>query len=131
MSCKLLLIFSHKLTPKQKKEAKLYLNVKKIVKLPKESQKFWSKVEAQGNIDKSKLQKIADWIIKNSEKKDYVLVQGDFGATFYIVDFCLKNGRIPIYSTTERKVKEEKIKDKIIKSSVFEHINFRKYERSE
>ena len=62
-------------------------------------------------------------------KGDYVLVQGEFGAVFYMVDYCFKTGRIPVYAATKRVVQEHKNGDKITSKRVFEHTCFRRYQR--
>jgi hypothetical protein len=55
-------------------------------------------------------------------------VQGDFGATFYVVDFCLKNNLIPVYSTSRRiSVEKNGNNNKIVKTNIFEHVTFRRY----
>ncbi|MCD5406943.1 MAG: CRISPR-associated protein Csx20 [Desulfotomaculum sp.] len=56
-------------------------------------------------------------------------MQGEFGAVFYMVDYCFKTGRIPVYAATKRVVQEHKNGDKITSKRVFEHTCFRRYQR--
>jgi len=56
-----------------------------------------------------------------------VLIQGDFGAVYHMVNFAKELGLIPIYATTKRESIELKQGNKIIKKSIFKHIKFRKY----
>lgn len=87
----MLLVFSHKLTDEQIKDAKENLNIKKFISLPENLQNIWSNIPPERvNIDKE-LEKIKKWIKENSNSRDYVLVQGDFGSTYKIVEYCKKN----------------------------------------
>ncbi|NLW39536.1 MAG: hypothetical protein GXY96_01210 [Tissierellia bacterium] len=124
---KLLTIISHLLMEEQILEAKNKLGVDFIITMPEDVKSIWSDISPYGPLPSDRLDKIIEWIEKESVEGDYVLVQGDFGATYYIVDFCFKSKRIPIYSTTKREV-EEFIKDGQIEiKRIFKHINFRKY----
>lgn len=125
---KMLLIFSHELTDLQKKDATLYLGIEHFLSLPCDLQKNWSDVSPKGELPKKELQKIIDWIVGNSSKGDYLLVEGDFGATYYIVNYCLKNSLLPVYSTTNRIHDFEYRADGSVKNEhIFKHINFREY----
>lgn len=125
----LLVILSHELSDFQIEEAKSKLGVNTIKTLPNTLKKIWSNLNPIGELPVEKLNLIKDWILQESYKGDYILVQGDFGATFYIVDFCFKHDRIPIYATSTRKVEETKVDNRIITKRVFIHENFRKYLR--
>lgn len=126
----MLLLFSHKLTEDQSKDAERRFGIEKFIYLPEELQNIWSNVPPENGLDKDSLNKIGHWILDNSDNAEYVLVQGDFGATFYIVDFCFKNGFIPVYSTTKRESKEIITgNDRVEKTLVFKHVTFRVYER--
>ncbi|NLY76735.1 MAG: hypothetical protein GX080_01440 [Tissierellia bacterium] len=125
----LLVIMSHQLSDTQIEEAKEVLKVHSIKELPSQLQEIWSNVDPEGELPTGILEPIKDWILKESREKDYVLVQGDFGASFYIVDYCFNIKRIPIYATSMRKV-EERVEGNItITDRIFKHVNFRKYVR--
>jgi hypothetical protein len=128
---KLLVVLSHELSDVQKKELEGDLKITEIILMPKKLKNFWSDVNPKGELPINEIKEITEWILKESRKNDYVLVQGDFGATYYLVDFCFKNERIPIYATTKRCVEEKKIEDRTIINRVFKHVNFRKYKRYE
>ncbi len=70
---------------------------------------------------------IRKWILKESKEHDYVLIQGEFGATFYLVDYCFNIKRVPIYATSIRQVEEKAEDDITITNRTFKHVNFRKY----
>ena len=99
---KLFLLFSHKLTEDQINDAKESLKADEFVYLPEILQKIWSNINPEGGLDKIPLNKICEWLEKEAKKNDFVLIQGDFGATVYSVDFCFKNSLLPIYATTKR-----------------------------
>ena len=70
---------------------------------------------------------VRDFIKTNAKIGDVALVQGDFGATYSIVNFCKKNGIKAIYATTKRTIKESMVGDKVVKNSIFEHVKFREF----
>ncbi|MFW6025862.1 MAG: CRISPR-associated protein Csx20 [Candidatus Woesearchaeota archaeon] len=125
---KLFLLFSHEITDKQKNDAIKSLNIDKIILLPDNLQSKWSNIPANLDSLKEYLLPFKRWLNKEVEKDDYILVQGEFGAVYFIVSWAKNNNLTPIYSTTERNVKE-KIDGEIVKSvKKFEHIRFRKYD---
>ncbi|WP_429191726.1 CRISPR-associated protein Csx20 [Fusobacterium sp. PH5-44] len=118
---KAFILFSHVLTDMQKKELKEEFHCAEILYLPENLQRKWSNIEGE---DRSVFFK---YLKENCNKGDYVLVQGEWGLTYSIVAFCKKEEYIPIYAATARNVIEKKDGEKIYKTSVFEHIKFRKY----
>ena len=124
------LLFSHRLTPSQQDELKNKFKVDKIIYLPVELQRTWSNIPPGVPSIKNQLQDILNWLKENSNPKDLVLVQGEFGAVFITVDFCEKAGLIPIYSTTKREVEEKTLPDEIVQTKRnFAHVRFREFER--
>jgi len=129
ISLNLLVIMSHKLSDIQTKEAKDILKVDCIKMLPPELQQIWSNVEPKGELPVDVLAPIKKWILKESSEQDYVLIQGEFGATFYLVDYCFNINRVAIYATSIRQVEERVENDITIINRTFKHVNFRKYVR--
>lgn len=127
----LIVLMSHNMTENQKEDAYKTLKVKDILESNQDIKNIWSNIEPKSSLDLSRLDLVIDWIKKNSRKGDYILVQGEFGATFYIVDYCFKSNLIPIYATSKRQVIEEIQGDKIITNRTFKHEGFRKYIRYE
>ena len=124
---KMLAIISHVMMEQQIEEAKQFLEVDSIIKLPSEIRDIWSNINPHGLLPIESLNKVIEWIELNSNNGDYVLVQGDFGATYYVVNYCFKNYRIPIYATTKREANEKVKDDVVVIERTFKHINFRKY----
>ena len=122
------LLFSHNLTDPQENEAKEILKCDSIKPLPFELLQLWKQIPPEGEIDKNLLCKFKNYLHTESLEDDFVLVQGDFGVAFNIVNWCLQNNRIPVYATTNRIAKEIKNQDGSIKKiNVFQHIQFRRY----
>ncbi len=124
----LILLFSHTFTPEQISEAENKLKINEFINLPEKLQKMFSEIEPAGELNLEILRSIADWLGKTAKNGDFVLIQGEFGATVYLVDFCFHNGLSPIYATSKR-VYEEKINDDgaIERKHIFKHVNFRRY----
>lgn len=122
------LLFSHKLTSEQIDQLK-EKGIERFFYLPDALQKIWSNVPAEGIVLSEYLKPLIGWLSENSQEGDFVLIQGDFGATFYMVDFCFDVGLIPVYATTKRSVREKIVDGSIVKISEFKHVEFRKYER--
>lgn len=125
---KLHLFFSHRLTDVQEKDAFHSLGVSEICYLPPDLQKQWSRIPPE-------LEKLIDilpsfrrYIQEQTEKGDYLLIQGDFGMTYQIVRLALETNRVPVYATTRRESTEVKEVDgKVSKTLTFQHIRFRIY----
>lgn len=125
---KLFLFFSHEITEKQKIDAKESYDIKEFITLPEELQYKWSNIPADLDSIKEFLLPFKKWLTQEASKGDYMLIQGEFGAVYFIVNWAFENGLIPIYSTTERKSKEVSDGEKIKSVKIFEHKRFRKYE---
>ena len=123
---KMYLLFSHKLTDEQIKDAKNSLGIGEFIYLPKSLQNVWSNIPAELETLDEILIHIKNFLNK-AKKGDYVLVQGDFGAVYQMVNFAKSLGLIPIYATTKRESVELKIDNKVVKKSIFRHIRFREY----
>ncbi|MDK9694571.1 MAG: CRISPR-associated protein Csx20 [Sulfurimonas sp.] len=125
---KLHLLFNHTLTPEQLSDAKVSLSCDIIIALPQELQELWSSVPPDLKSLKEYLNPIKEHLGATVIKDDFVLVQGDFGATCIMVNFVKELGAKPVYATTSRDVVEAKEGDKVIKKSIFRHKQFREYE---
>jgi len=124
-----LLIFSHQLTAKQEEDLREKWGVTRIVSLPDELQDRWTNVPPDIVSLRAFVRPVLEWLIETGYPNDLVLVQGDFGATFIVVNFSLRIGFVPIYSTTSRHVKEKSLPGGVVEQSrVFSHWMFRKYE---
>jgi len=124
---RMFLLFSHKLTVSQEADAKDSLGVGEFVYLDQELQKVWSNVPPNLSDLKEYLEPIVEFLKSSLRSGDVALVQGDFGATCYMVRVIKELGGEAVYATTKRDVVEIRVGDKIEKKSVFEHVMFREY----
>ncbi|HQM85960.1 MAG TPA: CRISPR-associated protein Csx20 [bacterium] len=124
----LFLLFSHSLTPEQEHEIEKKLKVGFITPLPTDIQKIWSNIKPKGELDIEPLKEITSWLEDFATMGDFVLIQGEFGATVYLVNFCFDAGLIPIYATTKRVYEEHTNSDGTVeRKHIFKHVNFRRY----
>ena len=128
MSKRMFLLFSHVLTELQKKDAKESLGVGEFIEFPKELQKLWSNIPPKLPNLNSYLEPIFNYLKNNIKKDDYILVQGDFGATCKVAKLTKELNAKAVYATTNRKVIEKKEGNRVYKESIFEHVRFREYE---
>ncbi|MBF0242176.1 MAG: hypothetical protein HQK64_06805 [Desulfamplus sp.] len=128
MPKRLFLIFNHETTQEQRLDAENSLGVSDCVDLPAQLKEIWRQIPAELESVKEHLLPISDWLSQNGKSGDYVLIQGDFGGVYYLVNLAFELGIVPLYSTTERKAVEIKGKDgEIHLSHIFRHVRFRKY----
>ncbi|MBN1546783.1 MAG: hypothetical protein JW902_09005, partial [Syntrophaceae bacterium] len=98
--------------------------------LPEDLQQIWSNIPPDVPEIKTYLEPIETWLSRQAQKDDYVLIQGDFGGCFLMVNFSLAHDLIPVYSTTERMAVEEGQPNGAVKvTHHFQHQIFRRYGR--
>ena len=74
------------------------------------------------------LKTIKQWLADMALPGDYVLIQGDFGACWLMVNFAFDMKLVPVYSTTERKAVEIQNTNGTTQTvRQFKHVIFRKY----
>ncbi|PIE68197.1 MAG: hypothetical protein CSA23_00145 [Deltaproteobacteria bacterium] len=128
MQTSLFLIFNHNLTDRQRQDAHASLGVDRIVDLPGHLKTLWRQIPPDVADISGLLGPIADWLRTNAQKEDFVLVQGDFGAVYRMVDIALGFGLVPVYSTTRRQSGERHGKDGVVDLvHRFRHVRFRRY----
>jgi len=129
---KMLLLFSHELTVDQREDADASLTINEFVPLPPHLQESWRNIPPMKSLLSDYLDLFRRWIEENADLGDYVLIQGDFGAAYSMVNFAFLSGLIPVYATTERESVETQMPDGSVKlERIFKHRMFRRYEMSE
>ena len=124
----LFLLFNHTFTPAQAQAAAAQLGVGEIVPLPAALQAMWSQVPADLPELRPYLQPLRQWLDRHAQPGDYVLIQGDFGATYLMVTFAMARRLKPIYATTERQASEATLADGTVRMvHHFQHRIFRSY----
>ncbi len=123
------LVFSHNLTEEQKKDAYNNLKCERIIPLPPPLQKIWSNIPPDKDIAVI-IKEFKVYLEASASRGDYILIQGDLGMVFSLVNWCLRRGMIPIYSTTKRTVMEMHKEGSMVKLvHIFKHVMFRRYVR--
>lgn len=125
MNKKMILLFSHTLSDEQKNDAIQNFEVVEFVSLPNDLQKLWSNFDA--DLEKLDLEPFKKFLQSVAKSGDVVLVQGDFGASFSMVQFALELGLISVYATTKREAFEVVENGQTVKKSIFKHRRFRRY----
>ena len=124
---KMFLLFSHNLTQIQIDDAKNNLDIEKFVSLSQDLQELWSNIPSDLIFIKEYLLPFKNFLTENSNFGDVVLIQGDFGAVYQMVNFANDLGLKAVYATTTRVIEEIVIDEKTVKKSIFEHRRFREY----
>ena len=128
----MLLLFSHELTQDQIKDARVTLNITEFVPLSPDLEGLWKNIPPTKPSLSEYLEPVRTWMKGQAKPGDYVLIQGDFGAIYLMVNFAFSVGLIPVYSTTEREVVEKALPDNTVRlERVFRHRMFRRYERGQ
>ena len=123
---KVFCLLNHELTQNQILELKDKFGVEKIEYPSEQLSKSWSQIPAVEEIDMNIITAIVNWL-SSANQNDVLIVQGEFGSTFMLVDYALKKNLVPIYAVTTRISKEIRVGEKVQKVNVFEHVCFRKY----
>lgn len=127
MGRKMWVLLSHQLLQEQIKSAKEELGCEEIIYFPEELQKIWKNIPAEEE-GYSEIEKFQQFILKKILKGEIICIQGEWGYTHNIVNFCKEIGIIPVYATTKRVCKEIKNDEgSVIKISKFKHVKFKKY----
>jgi hypothetical protein len=125
---KMFLLFSHNLTNYQINVAKSNLGIENFVYMSDDLQRAWSNIPSELLFLKEYLRPFRNFLAENSEYGDVVLIQGDFGTVYQMVNFAKDLGLKAVYATTKRVVEEIIVEGKTVKKSIFEHRRFREYE---
>ncbi|MBN2722880.1 MAG: hypothetical protein JXR95_02285 [Deltaproteobacteria bacterium] len=126
---KIFVLFNHELTNEQKTDIQS-MGIDEIIIPSEKVTSYWKNIKPSGEIDTDFLKEISVDIDRRLNKGDYILIQGEFGNTFYMVEFAFSRGFIPVYATTTRQYEETKFHDgSILTGHVFRHVSFRKYIR--
>lgn len=120
----MILLFSHKLTEEQRYDAVKSLGIEKFIYLPNILQEKWSNVSENNN----DVEEFKKFILDNYTLDDYILVQGEYGMTFNIVNWAINKGYKVIYSFSKREYINKILSDGTIENThYFKHIRYKMY----
>lgn len=125
---RLLLLFNHTLTTAQHDAASRELGITQLVTPPLPLQQLWSNIPPESERLLPLLEPLLVWMGDTGQQGDYILIQGDFGACFLMINQSLQRGLVPIYSTTTRQAYEKHLEDGSVQlEHTFKHVRFRTY----
>jgi len=123
---KFYMLFNHTLSTKQEADAREHFGVNAFVQMPDAIKKIWSEIPAEDESLHLSLAPVWQYLDR-LEAGDVVLIQGDFGASYLAVQYVKDKDAIAVYATTKRHAIEKKVGNKMLKTSVFEHVRYRVY----
>ena len=124
----LYLLFNHQLTDNQAEQAGLELGVQAIHKPPSEVSRSWANIPPEPAAIRDILESVFSWIDSTVSAGDFLLVQGDFGACYLVLEHIRTAGIIPVYATTRRQAVEQRLADDTVQlTHRFQHVRFRTY----
>lgn len=115
---------SHKLNKEQINDAISKFNAQEFVYLPSILQEKWSNVPADIISLNDFVKPFYKFLQENASKNDVVMIQGDFGLSYNLINYAKSLDLTPVYATTKRIV----IEQGALKYSIFKHVIFRVYE---
>ncbi|MFL1706743.1 CRISPR-associated protein Csx20 [Campylobacter sp. MOP7] len=121
----LFILMNHSLTKEQEKDAVENLNIDNFVVISDEN---WGNIDPSNKSILNSIESYKEKLKERSKAGDLLLVQGDFGATYAMVNFAKNIGLKPIYATTSRIVTEQLENGRIVIRREFKHERFREYE---
>ena len=102
----------------------------RVIYPPDRVRKIWETISPYDDAVPDQLAEVLEWLNRISVKDDCVLVQGEFGAVFYLVEYCFFKRLRPIYATTERRSVEKVLDDGSVEQKhLFKHVRYRSYRR--
>lgn len=126
----LILLFNHTITAAQEADARRSLKISDIIEPPSALQSLWAQVPPESDDITEYLAPVFTWLAETAGQGDYLLVQGEFGATRLAVNKAFRLGLIPIYSTTCRQAVEKHLPGGgVAVRHIFSHVRYRRYEK--
>jgi hypothetical protein len=122
-------LLNHAITENQKAELSNDFDCGNCVYPSEELKAQWSAVPTDKVLTQAYFAPFIEWLSEAKADDDVVVLQGEFGMTFALVDYALGRGLIPVHAVTKRVVKEEIDGERVYKNYVFEHVCFRQYRR--
>lgn len=124
---KLFVLTNHTVTAKQRANAVESLNVDTLVDLPPTLKQEWGTVPPELDSVCEYAAPFLDWLAANVADDDVVWVQGEWGVTVSVLDWCRARGVRCVYATTKREATEVHSAAGVQMTHVFVHVRFRDY----
>jgi hypothetical protein len=121
-------VLNHQLSPEQREDARRRWGVYEFLTMPPHLAATWANIDPHGALDLDVATAIVDWVRSVAPVGSPVVVQGEAGMTFEVVNRLIVAGYVPVYATSERKVVETVLPDGSTETRrIFEHVQFRAY----
>lgn len=117
-------LINHNLTEEQKDQALKTFGIEDIVNITDDA---WSSINPSDENILCALSAYKKELMLEANAGDVLLVQGDFGATYNMINFAKNIGLKTIYATTKRVVQELIMDGKSVTKREFKHEKFREY----
>ena len=125
---KLFILTNHRATEQQRDDAKQTLGVTECVNLPADLKKMWGSVPPEIDSVEEYIAPVLQWLESFLQNGDVVWVQGEWGSTLSVVDWCRAHAIRCVYSTSRREADEQHLADgRVEMTHVFKHVRFRDY----
>lgn len=123
---KLFILTNHTATQQQLDDARLSLGVSEFVDLPVDLKTLWGNVPPDIESVTEYVIPLLCWLDSSLQNEDIVWVQGEWGVTLAVIDWCRNRKVRCVYSTTKRVAIETPSPDgSIALTHVFSHVRFR------
>jgi hypothetical protein len=123
-------LMNHQLTSAQERELINRYGSDGIILPSAEISSAWMNSPVDAAFKRSSLSPFLSWI-EGIPPSSAIVLQGEAGAAFALIDYALRRNLIVLHSVTERKVSEVRRGEIVTRRCEFEHICFREYQRIE
>ena len=124
---RVLCLLNHRLTEQQTMELESEFSASQIILPPSDIQAAWASIPTGRFLDQSILSPFLVWLDEISMIGDYLVIQGEFGSTVYLVGFAFTKQLVPLHSVTKRVAHEYREGEIVYRTYIFKHVCFRKY----
>lgn len=123
-------LMNHQLTAAQENELIHRYGAERIVFPPAGISSAWMNIPVEAVLKRSSVSPFLTWI-DSIPPSSAVVLQGEAGASFALIDYALRRNLVVLHSVTERKASEARRGEIVTRKYEFEHVCFREYHRIE
>jgi len=125
---KMFVLLNHEVTREQIDDARHSMDIWEIMPTPENIKHIWANIPADVESIENTLSPVKAWLDCQASDGDVVLIQGDFGAVYHMVNYAFSKKLVPVYATTSRMAAEVVKDDGSVEiTRIFRHRMFRRY----
>lgn len=124
---KVLVLTNHQTDSEQISDLRKNWSVGSVIHLPVDLKTLWGSVPPERESVDDFVFPVLSWLNSVYSPGDLVWVQGEWGATVSVLNWCKTYDCRAIYSTTKRVATEVKNLNGVFLTHVFKHVRFRLY----